>query len=149
MLFALDATAFDSRGQLRELVTCSQFSGDCSCCGKVAMVQSPRSIQARASSVSARLFIGPIHCGKPMGDRSLEQGCSTAMVPRLLAWAAQLSFAARHGADTKTPCGQRRMLSPSSLRTETSGPAAQLEQTKTVKARSVARRQAVTAAPAS
>ncbi len=124
------ATALDRRGQLRELLACSQFSGDCRCCGKVAMFQSPRSIQACAASVSAGLVRGPIQCGKPMGDRSVEQGCSTAMVPGPSAWAVQLSFPARHGADTRMPCRQRRMLSPSSARTDNPGPAAQQEQTK-------------------
>ena len=139
--------AVHGSGQLRELLACNQFSGDCRCCGKVATVHSPRSIQARASSASAGLLMGPIHCGRPTGDRYSVQGCSIAMVPGPSAWAAQPSLPAKHGADTRMPCRHRRTLSPSSARTDRPGLAVQLEQTNTVKGRSVARRQDVMAPP--
>jgi hypothetical protein len=69
------------------------------------------------------------------------------MVPDPSVRAAQVSFPSRHGADTNMPCSQYRMLSRSSCRTDNPGSAAQQEQTMTVNALSVARRQDVTAPP--
>jgi len=91
--------------------------------------------------------MGATHRGGPRGDRSVEQGCSNTVVPGPSVRAAQVSLPRRHGADTNTPCWQRRMLSRSSCRTESPGSAAQQEQTTTVNGRSVARRQDVTALP--
>ena len=111
------------------------------------MSQPPRSSQARTASTSVGMLMGPTHRGGPTGDRSVEQGCSSTMVPDPSVRAAQVSLPSRHGADTNMPCWQRRMLSRSSCRTDSPGSAAQQEQTMTVKARSVARRQDVTALP--
>jgi hypothetical protein len=133
--------------QLRELAAAREFSGDRRRCGRVSMSQPPRSSQVRTASASAGFVMGPTHRGGPRGNRSVEQGCSSTMVPGPSVRAAQVSFPSRHGADTRMPCWQRRMLSRSSCRTDNPGLAAQQEQTMTLNGRSVARRQDVTALP--
>jgi hypothetical protein len=96
--------------QLRELAAANEFSGDRRRCGRVPTFQSPRSSQARTASASAGLPMGPTHRDGPTGDRSVEQGCSSTMVPDPAVRAAQVNFPRRHGAETSMPCRQRRML---------------------------------------